>query len=156
MSNGLREELLIKHTPYRVLGWMLITFCVFCAIGSWRAGARGVALGFLLVSLVGVFIVFSSGSMHVDSDSIKYYLPLASYQIRWNEVRFIEIDAQGGNMVFVGENKRLAVNGPMSWSGKDKRQMRDLIMAQIEKYEIQVRLTSKAMFRLSKNTRVGN
>ena len=155
MSKGLRQQsLIVKHTPYRVVAWVEITFCVFCGVVSWRAGARGVALVFLLSCFVGVLIVLSSGSMHIDSESIRYYLPLASYEIHWKEVHSIEMDAQGGNMVFIGENKRLAVNGPMSWSGKDKLEMSNLITTQIEKYEIQVRITSKAMLRLSKNTRV--
>ena len=93
--------------------------------------------------------------MQVDSDSIRYYLPFRSYQIKWNEVRYVEVDNQVGSMVFVGENKQLAVNGPMAWIGNDKFEMGKLISEQIDRYHIEIRVTEKAMFRLSRNTRVG-
>ena|SRR5215204_2717879 len=93
--------------------------------------------------------------MEVYPDSIRYDLPLRRYQIKWNEVRSIEIDSQGSSVVFVGKNKRLAVNGPIFWTGKEKCDAARLIAIQIDRYEIEVRATEKAMFRLSRNTRVG-
>jgi hypothetical protein len=61
--------------------------------------------------------------MQVDSDSIRYFLPFRGYQIKWNQVQYIEVDNQVGSMVFVGENKQRAVNGPIAWTGK--RQVRN-------------------------------
>lgn len=75
--------------------------------------------------------------------------------MKWNEVQYVEIDSQGGSMVFVGENKKLAVNGPTLWSGKDKLDLARLMSAQLERYDIEIRPTEKAMFRLSRNTKVG-
>ena len=146
--------LIIKHTPVRVLGWLVVSFCVFAAVGAWRAGARGPSLFFLIFGALGVYFILGSGAMHVDSDSIKYHLPLRGYQIKWNEVRYIEMDRQGGNIVFAGENKRLAMIGPAFWSGKDKSDVHKLIGQQLATYNIDVRLTEKAMIRLSKNTRI--
>lgn len=147
--------LTVTHTFYKVVGWVCVIFAVCCGVMAWRAGGRGLSLFFLLFVALGVYIILNSGSTQMDSQSIKYYLPLGKYQIKWDEVQYIEIDKQGGNMVAVGKNKRLAMNGPTSWSGKDKMEMRKLIGAQIEKYGIQVRQTEKAMFRSSRNTRVG-
>lgn len=145
---------MIKHTAYRVVGWVAGAFFIFCSAMAWRAGARGASLFFLGFVALGCYIILSSGSMQMDPDSIKYYLPWRSYQIKWNEVRYIEIDSQGSSMVFVGENKRLAVNGPIAWSGKDKIDMRKLIGKQMEKYDIKMRQTEKAMWRSSRNTKV--
>ena len=147
--------LVVTHTFYKVIGWVCVVFGVCCGVMAWRAGGRGLSLFFLLFVALGIYIVLNSGSTQMDSQYIRYYLPSGRHQIRWDEVRYIEIDKQGGNMVFVGENKRLAMNGPVSWSGKDKLEMLKLIRIQIEKYGIQVRQTEKAMLRLSRNTKVG-
>lgn len=146
--------LVIKHTPCKVLGWIVVAFCVFAIVGSWNAGAYNASLLFLVFAGLGVYLILGSGSMHLDSDYITYHLPLRSYQIKWNEVRHIEIDAGGGNMVFAGDDKRLAVIGPAFWSGKDKIYLHKYMNEQLDKYNLEVRVTAKAMFRLSKNTRL--
>ena len=152
-SANTTRALIIKHTGSKVVGWGCVAFSVFCSVGAWSAGDRKTSLWFLVFVALGGFLILNSGSMQVDSESIRYYLPLRSYQIKWNEVQYIEMDSQGGNMVFVGENKKLAVNGPRFWFGKDKRDLAMLIAAQIDKYGIEVRTTEKAMFRLSRNTK---
>ena len=133
---------------------MSVAFGVFGIVGSLNAGAYGASLIFLLFAALGVYLILGSGSMHLDADFITYHLPLRSYQIKWNEVRYIEIDAGGGNMVFAGDGKRLAVVGPAFWSGKDKIYLHKYMNEQMDKYGIDVRVTAKAMFRLSKNTRL--
>ena len=144
----------IKHTPARVVGWISIAFSLFGSAGAWSAGAYGPSLLLLLFGALGGYLILGSGSMQINSDSITYHLPLRSYQIKWNEVRYIEMDRGGGNMVFVGENKRLAVLGPALWSGKDKVDLQKFLMEQLERYDIDVRITAKAMIRLSKNTKL--
>ena len=47
-----------------------------------------------------------------------------------------------------------SVNGPMAWTGKDRFEIGSFISAQQDKYNIEVRVTEKAPFRLSRNTRV--
>lgn len=97
-----------------------------------RRRARGMSLLCFGFVALAIYVILSSGSMHINSDSIKYYLPLRSYKIKWNEVQYIEIDRQGSNIVFGGENKRLAMIGPAYWSGKDRIDTHRLIKAQIE------------------------
>jgi len=110
------RALIVRHTYSKVVGWLCTAFFIFCSVSACRAGQRGASLVFLVFVALGSYILLNSGSMQVYSDSIRYYLPLRRYQIKWNEVRSIEIDSQGSSMVFVGENKRLAVNGPMFWT----------------------------------------
>jgi hypothetical protein len=136
------------------VGWVCVALFLLGSIAAGRAGARSAALIFLGFVALGSYLILSCGSMQVDSDSIRYYLPLRIYQIKWNEVQYIEIDSQGANMVFVGENKKLAVNGPMFWTGKDKLDMGKLISTQMDRYGIELRPTEKAGFRLSRNTKV--
>lgn len=148
------RSLTINHTYYKVVGWVGLAFFMICTLGSLNAGAGRTSLIFLGFVAISIYLVLNSGSMQVDCDSIKYYLPFRSYQIKWNEVQYIEVDNHVGSMVFVGENKQLAVNGPMAWIGKDKFEMGKLISEQMDRNHIEVRVTEKAMFRLSKNTKV--
>ena len=147
------RALTVYQTFYKVVGYLCLAFFIFCAVMSWRAGAHGATLVFLIFVTLGGYVILSSGSLQMDSQYIRYYLPFRSYQIRWNEVQYIEMDKQASSMVFVGENKQLPVHGPAVWSGKDKREMALLISAQIDTYGIEIRQTEKAMFRLSKNTK---
>ncbi|MGH9882397.1 MAG: hypothetical protein ACRD6N_13250 [Pyrinomonadaceae bacterium] len=155
-QQALMEErsLLVKHTFPKIVGWLGVAFFLFCGVSAWLAGARWPAAFFLGFVAVGIYLILSAGSMEMDSQGIKYHLPLASYEIRWSDVKSIEIDPQGGNIVFIGEGKRLAALGPVMWSGKDKLEMRRLIGAQMKKGGIEMKTTGKAMLRLSKNTRV--
>jgi hypothetical protein len=152
-SGDATRALVVKHTFYAVVGWVGIVFFMLGGVMAWRTGARGSSLLFLGFVALSSFLVLNSGSMQVDSDSIKYYLPFRRFQIKWNEVKYIEIDSQAGNMVFVGENKRLATNGPKLWTGKDKNDAGKLMSAQIDRYGIELRQTEMAMFRLSRNTK---
>ena len=146
--------LVIRHTFNMVVGWIGIVFFMVCGVMASRSGAGGTSLLLLGFTALGGFLVLNSGAMQIDSDSIKYYLPFRRFQIKWNEVRYIEIDRQGGSMVFVGENKRLATNGPKLWTGKDTNDAGKLISAQIDRHGIELRQTEMAMFRLSRNTKL--
>jgi hypothetical protein len=64
------------------------------------------------------------------------------------------MDLNGGNLVFIGQNKRLSALGPMVWSGKDKERMLRFFSAQVETRGIEMKQTQKAMLRLSKNTKL--
>jgi hypothetical protein len=148
------RPLIVKPTFVKVLAWVCIVLFLFCAVMSWRAGGVGVPLFFLLFVALGLYLLLFSGSVEMDAQTITYRTPLAQYRIKWDEVSRIEIDSQGGNVVFCGENKRLAAVGPMYWSGKDKMEMLKLVGAQAKQRSIETEQTEKAMFRSSKNTKV--
>jgi hypothetical protein len=127
----------------------------FCAVMAWRAGEGEVSPLFILfVALGGAFLLFFSGTVEMDAETIICRTPLAQYQIKWDEVSHIEIDTQGSNLVFCGEDKILVALGPLFWSGKDKMEMLSLVNAQVEKHGIGIPQTEKPVFRLSKNTKV--
>ena len=147
--------LTVKHTYSKVAGWLGVVFSIYACAITWRAGDRGSSLVILGFAALGIYLILTTGSMQVDSDSITYHLPLRSYQIKWNEVRYIEIDRQGHSLIFVGDDKTLATQGHKLWTGKDKMDMPDLIATQVGKYGIEIRLTEKAAFRFSRNTKVG-
>jgi hypothetical protein len=149
-----KEELSVTHTPYKIVGWMCITFFAFGSFMAARAGAFGVALFFLLFVGLGIYIVLGAGSMKVNAKEICYGLPLASYKIEWREIKYVEADKQFSSLVFVGENKRLAVNGVTSWTRKKGQKMMEFLLEQMRQNSIEFKQTEWAMIRTSKNTKV--
>lgn len=147
-------SLVVNPTFVRVTAWVCIIFFLFCGVMSWRAGNGKAALLFLLFVTLGVYLLLFSGRMEMDAQCIIYRTPLANYRIKWDEVLRIQIDRQGGNIFFCGEDKRLAAVGPMFWRGKDKMEMLKLLSTKVKEQGIETQETEKAMLRLSKNTKV--
>lgn len=112
-----------------------------------------VVLMFLTFVALGVYLLFSSGSLEVDEQRVTYRTVLAEYRMNWSEITYIEIDGRGSNIVFCGKHKRLAALGPMWWSG-NKRGMLGLLGNQVDNAGIEIRQTEKANYRRSKNTKV--
>jgi len=154
-SHNLTKIFRIKHTFIKIVGWINILFCAFFAVMSWRAGATpGVSFIFVFFITLGVYLVLASGDMEADSESIRLNLSLAKYRINWSDIEYIEVDQQYGNMAFFGNGKVLNIIGPAGWSGNEKQEMINFIFHRIDELGIEVRQTQKAMFRLSKNTKI--
>lgn len=155
LNTGESRPLIVKLTFVKVLAWIGIILFFFFAVLAWRAGEGEVSLLFMLfIALGGAYLLYFSGTIEMDAQTITCRTPLAQYQIKWNEVSHIEIDTQGSSVVFCGENKILIALGPMFWSGKDKMEMLRLVGAQVEKRGIETPQTGKQVFRVSKNTKV--
>jgi hypothetical protein len=83
-----------------------------------RAGG-GVTIIFLLFAAIESMLVLPNAVV-MDSDAVTLMIPLfGRFRIRWSEIRKIETDPMGSWLIFYGENKRLAIMGPLYWSGKD-------------------------------------
>ena len=148
------RRLIFKPTLIKAIGGSAL-----CSFSFAPAGPGEPEQGKLLCSscyFVGlnVYVLLFSGTLEMDSRTIIYRTPLAHYQIRWDEVRRIELDRVGSTMVFWGENKRLAALGSHYWQGADRVNMMLLVAAQMDKLGINMQQSEKAMFRLSKNTKV--
>lgn len=148
------RPLRVKLTFMKALGWSVVVLLLGLAVGAYLSGERGVSFGFLAFSLLGVYLILASGAIEMDADVITASTPLSRYQIRWDEVRSVETDIQRQGIVFVGNDKRMAMPGPMYWSGADKPAMIKLYLAQIEQRNLEVKETQKALWRLSKNVKV--
>ena len=147
----------VKHTTYKVIGWMNLLLFTLCTAVSWKVGTGYIPLVFLFFVLLGLYVIWATGHMEADSISIRFYSHFGKYEINWDEVEYIEMDKQAGNIVFFGKNKVLQTIGPTGWTGKkEKLEMINFLFGQIENRKIEVRQTEKAMYRLSKNTKVKN
>lgn len=146
--------LVVNPKIFKIVGWANIIFCLFCSAMAWRAGASGASTFFLIFVTLGAYLVLCSGSLQMNLEVILYKTPISRNQIYWGEVERIEVDAQAGCLVFVGEDKRLATIGWAYWSGNDGLAMFKLLQQQVESRNIEVKQTAKAMITLSKNTKV--
>jgi hypothetical protein len=137
-----------------VISWGSIAFFLFCAVMSWRDGQTAVSPFFLIFVAFGIFLLFITGVVEVDSETIAYVTPLAKYQIKWNEVEKIEVGEKGSGIVFYGTNKRLYIIGVGYWSGIESGEALDFFRYQIKRRNIPVKQTWAADYKLSKNSKL--
>jgi hypothetical protein len=154
LVDQVRSPLRVYLTFLKVLGWIFVLFFLSLSVVMVVSGQLKAAPWFLIGVAVGIYVIVMTGQIEVSPESIALITPMGRYQIGWDEVRTIEIDAGAQQMVFCGDNKWLSVSGPAYWSGPDKAIMIDFISARIEQLRIDVRKTLMATFRLSKNTKV--
>lgn len=146
--------MVVKTTVATVAGWGCVIFGLFAVVLSWQADGWKLPLFFLVFATLGVYLILYSGTLKMNSEIISYQTSVSHHQILWSEVKRIELDEQGGNIVFVGDDKQLAASGWQVWSGKDKSSMLALLDAKIKTENIEVAVTAKAMVKGSKNTKV--
>ena len=84
---------------------------------------------FLLFAALGVVVLLTTGTLHVDDEQIVYRTPLGRYRITWDEVIDMERDEQGTSLVFHGKDKRLVVIDPSYWTRKNRAAMYNLIVS---------------------------
>jgi len=139
-----------------VKGFGLVCGLLFLllAVWSWLDGGVKEALFLLIFVALGAYLILATGSAEMNKDYISYITPIGVYRIGWDEVTEIEIDLNGGNMVFKGQNKRLSLLRPHYWSGEDKDRIWRLFLAQVETRDIEVKETTKPLWRLNKNTKI--
>lgn len=146
----------IKLSPFPVyLGaFCNALFCVF-AFFSWRAGTGYLPLLFLGFIPVGVFLILARGSIAFDEKSIYYRIFFSSYKMDWADVRLVETDHAGIAIVFIGENKHIAIMGPGYWASKGRAEFTEKLLQKLEKQNLKIRVTGKAGFRRTgKNTKI--
>lgn len=113
--------LVVKPTPTRAVMWACLVFFTFCAVMSIRAGQAAASPVFILFAALSLYVLLTTGPLEVGRDSVTYRTPWARYRIGWDEVSHIEMDEQGGGIVFGGEGKRLAALGPCTGERRTRR-----------------------------------
>jgi hypothetical protein len=145
--------LTVRSTAVEVIAGLTVVFFTLCSALSWWAGQGGVAPWFLIFVALGALLLVKAGSVEMNQEFISHKNLWARHLLKWEDVDRIEMDAQGGAMVFLGGEKRLALLGPAYWSGRDKTELLALLACMIEEKKIAVRQTRSALFKLSKNVR---
>jgi len=129
---------------------------LFAAISVWQTGPVGVVICLALAGLCTLLWLLS-GTTQLDLDTVVRSNWPGKYQIRWDEVEWIENDDLGQFIVFCASDKRLPIPAPsadLTYARQDKEQMEIVLSALVERYSIEVRLAPLAGFKPFKNTRV--
>lgn len=149
------DKLLVaKLTSSKIIALIIIAFGAVCGFLSRQAGENAVSVIFFAIIGLGIFILIVVGSLEMNDKFILYKCLWANYKIMWNEVEKIEMDAQGNAIIFVGDNKKLAVIGPAFWSNKVRWKMLELINLKASENQIGLQENHLAGFTMSKNTKV--
>ena len=146
--------LYVNHWLTKFIGLLAAIMFTFFIIVAFDATKPLYLLALVGFAGLGIFVFLLYGKTGMDSCTIIHVSTFGRFEIKWEEIQAIELDAQGNAIVFKGDNKQLVVPGQVFWSGKDKKQMVALYNAQIDRRNIKVRATASAAFALSKNTRV--
>jgi len=158
-----RDQLLIASNPriyahsryflFIGLGFAAFLGCLLFLIDR-RTTNWPVTIGLGVFILMGLALATCTSELRVDVSEIRVMNIWGTERISWQEIRSVEAAQGGGALVFVGPNKQLVLMGLSYWSGKDKALLIELVMAQIRTRRLEPKVTRKALFRTSKNTRI--
>jgi hypothetical protein len=140
--------------PARIVGWFgLVLFTLFFILELKYLPCMSPFFG--LFVLLGILFVIGVGTIEIDPAGITHHAWFGRYRMEWGEIRRIEQDPTGGWIVLYGENKRLAIPGPPTWSGKQKAILYLYFQHEIGKHEIKMVESVWANFKIfNKNTRL--
>ncbi len=139
---------------YKIIAWIGIVFFMFCAIMSWLSGQGNVSPWFLPFVALGIYMLLSLSHLELNEEKIAVVAPFAKYEIRWDEVEWVETSQQG-TLVFHGiRQKRLVFAPPSFWSGADKPAMYKFLVSQLEQRKLLPVPSNTADYKTQKNVRV--
>jgi hypothetical protein len=140
---------IIKIQIIVVLGLVLFGYGAFA---SFSASPIWVPCIFSFFFVLSGYLLLFYGHIHIDNKSIRHYTIMGNYEMFWDDIN--EILSSQGIIVLVGENKQLTITDLEHWSGSNKAEAIEFYWNQIEKRNIQVHQSAKALFKGSNNTNV--
>jgi hypothetical protein len=148
--------LAVKFMTGRLLAVLMGGGCLLCAVSFYATGQTTFAFRFLLGALPCALLWLTTGELQISGENITYISPLKKNRMSWDEVKEIEVDTQGSNMLLYGEDrvKRLAVPGAGHWRGKDRTAMLSTFDEEVKKRQIPMTYKMGIAWTGSKNTRI--
>ncbi len=115
------RPLRVRHWPIQAIGWGGLIFFGFIAVVCLFNNGGWATLVFIGFAALSTFLIVGYGTTEMDGEKVSHKNMLGRYQILWSEIRQIEYDAGGSNLVLQGDQKELVVSGPYLWFGRDKK-----------------------------------
>jgi hypothetical protein len=74
--------------------------------------------------------------------------------MKWEQLRWLEMDLTGTTLVLGGENSKMVISGPVLWAGPDRADLLAMIQAQTEARKLPMRRSLWAIIKFSQNSRI--
>lgn len=135
-------------TPYKLIGLGSLLFFLPCTFFSWNHPTGGPATGsiFLGFSVLGIFLALSDVKYEVDERGITRRSLFKKSELRWEEMRSVEMMRGAMSIRFASEKASLEVLGPANW-GNDGALLMQFLQQQCEKYGVVLKHYEKVGWR---------
>ena len=143
----------ISHWPVQLIGYGTFVFATALSVLAFYTHQPQATLLALPWSMLGLYLGLRTGTTIITATQVTHLCPLGKYAIDWRRVAQIEYDQQGNCFILHGPNQRLVLPGTIFWTGKQKRAALQFIEDLVQQYQIQVRESLSAPYKISKNTR---
>ena len=160
MWNQLLDEATMAVTV-RMAGWIKtlgwVTIIAVAVVVSISSPSDSAIVALLFSPFIGMGLVLvnvGSTRLELSADHVRLRTILARYEMRWDEVRWIETDDRMSMLVLHGEDKRLTIPGGDYWSGADRGRAWPRFVAQMNARSVTMQRSFWSQFKLSKNTKV--
>ena len=154
VAEGDTSYRVVDHWLVQAFGWSSIAFWIATTIQALENGQPFLIPIYLLLAIIAAGVVLNWGVTEFDNDGITRRTVMGVWSIRWDELRWMEMDMMGTTLVFIGEDRQMVIYGPSLWIGPDRRNVLSLLHAQAEHRKVELRRSLWAFFRWSRNTRV--
>lgn len=144
----------VDHWLIQMAGWTGLAFWIITSLEAWAQGQWGVLAMMALPGLLSVSFIVRWGITEINPDGIRRRTLFGAWEMRWEDMRWLELDVTGTTLVFGGEDSQIVISGPVLWAGPDRADMLAMIHAQSEARRLPLRKSLWAVLKFSKNTRI--
>jgi hypothetical protein len=144
----------VDHWLIQMIGWAGLAFWISASMEAWERGEWAILFSLLLPGLLSVSFISNWGLTEIDALGIRRRTIFGTWQIQWEELRWLEMDLTGTTLVLGGENCQMVISGPILWAGTDRADVLAMIKAQSEYRKLPLRRSFWAIFKYSQRTRV--
>ena len=145
----------VGMAPYKVIAWICVLFFLSAAVMAWLDGAFIPALIFLAFVALGIYMLLNAASIILNNRTVSVHSALGAYQIRWDEVRWVEAGTSG-TLVLHGDAKRLVLPPATAWSGTDKPALFSALHDELNHRGLKRVPSATADYKMNKNVKMRN
>lgn len=141
------------HWLLQACGWPGLMLCLYFALSEIRAANYLAAAIYLILSGGTAAVLLNWGITEFSTRGVLRRGLLRNWEIRWDEMRSIELDPNGLVIAFTGENCQVVIPGPVLWNRSGKKAAQAVLLAQAERRRIPIRRSVTAVFKSSHKSR---
>jgi hypothetical protein len=144
----------VDHWIVQMAGWTGIAFWISTSLEAWSRDAWLFLLALVIPGLLSLLFISQWGITEIDPECVRRRTLFGVWEIRWDDLRWLEQDITGTILVLGGEDRQMVISGPVLWAGPDRADMLAMIQAQAESRNLPLRRSFWAFFKFSQRTRI--